>query len=256
MIKTNPMKIIIVSLSFLLVSVSLFAQKDSSGNLNGMFKKASSLFGKKSSANSSSSALYSGQIFSGLKEALSIGAQKSGDRLSATDGFFKDAAVKILLPEQVRTVESKMRMLGMGKLVDNAELSMNRAAEDASKAAAPIFLDAIKKMTVTDALNILRGSDTAATGYLRKTTSTDLTTAFRPVIETSLQKTDANKYWKDVFSTYNKFTSKPVDTDINSYVTGKALDGLFYYVAQEEIGIRKNPAARVTDVLKSVFGSK
>ena len=221
-----------------------------------MFKKASSLFGKKSSSGKSSSGLSSSEIVSGLKEALSLGAQKSGDKLSATDGFFKDAAVKILLPQQIRDVESKMRMLGFGKLVDNAELSMNRAAEDASKAAAPIFLDAIKKMTVTDALNILRGSDTAATGYLRKTTSPELTTAFRPVIETSLKKTDANKYWKDVFSTYNKFTSKPVNTDINSYVTGKALDGLFYYVAQEEIGIRKNPAERVTDVLKNVFGSK
>ena len=250
------MKKILTSVLFLLASVILFAQKDSSSNINGMFKKASSLFGKKSSSGKSSSNLSSSEIVSGLKEALSLGAQKSGDKLSATDGFFKDAAVKILLPQQIRDVENKMRMLGFGKLVDNAELSMNRAAEDASKAAAPIFLDAIKKMTVTDALNILRGSDTAATGYLRKTTSTDLTTAFRPVIETSLQKTDANKYWKDVFSTYNKFTSKPVDTDINSYVTGKALDGLFYYVAQEEIGIRKNPAERVTDVLKNVFGSK
>jgi len=250
------MKKILTSVLFLFASVILFAQKDSSSNINGMFKKASSLFGKKSSSGKSSSGLSSSEIVSGLKEALSLGAQKSGDKLSATDGFFKDAAVKILLPQQIRDVESKMRMLGFGKLVDNAELSMNRAAEDASKAAAPIFLDAIKKMTVTDALNILRGSDTAATGYLRKTTSHDLTTAFRPVIETSLQKTDANKYWKDVFSTYNKFTSKPVDTDINSYVTGKALDGLFYYVAQEEVSIRKNPAARVTDVLKNVFGSK
>jgi len=248
------MKKIITSLSFLFISLSLFAQKDSS--LNGMFKKAGSLFGKKSSSTGKSSGLSGSEIVSGLKEALSIGAQKSGDKLSATDGFFKDAAVKILLPEQVRTVESKMRMLGMGKMVDDAELSLNRAAEDASKAAAPIFLDAIKKMTVTDALNILRGSDTAATGYLRKTTSPELITAFRPVIEESLKKVDATKYWKDVFNTYNKFTSKPVDTDINSYVTTKALDGIFYYVAQEEVGIRKNPAARVTDILKTVFGSK
>ncbi|MEO8413565.1 MAG: DUF4197 domain-containing protein [Ginsengibacter sp.] len=250
------MKKIITSLCFVLFSVALFAQTDSSNTLNGMFKKAGSLFGKKSSSGASSSNLSSGQIVSGLKEALSIGAQKSGDKLSATDGFFKDAAVKILLPEQVRIVESKMRMLGMGKLVDNAELSLNRAAEDASKAAAPIFLDAIKKMTVTDALNILRGSDTAATGYLRKTTSPELMGAFRPIIEASLQKVDATKYWKDVFNTYNNFTSNPVDTDINSYVTGKALDGIFFYVAQEEIGIRKNPAQRVSDILKTVFGNK
>lgn len=250
------MKKIITSFSFVLACTALFAQNDSSGNLNGMFKKAGSLFGKKSSSNTSSSNLSSSEIVAGLKEALSIGAQKSGDKLSATDGFFKDAAVKILLPEQVRNVENKLRMLGLGKTVDNAELSLNRAAEDASKTAAPIFLSAIKKMTVTDALNILRGSDTAATGYLRKTTSPELTSAFRPIIEESLKKVDATKYWNDVFSTYNKFTSDPVDTDINSYVTTKALDGIFYYVAQEEIGIRKNPAARVTDILKTVFGTK
>jgi uncharacterized protein DUF4197 len=249
------MKKVITSFYFIIASVVLFAQKDSSGSLNGMFKKANSLFGKKNSSGNSSS-LSSGEIVSGLKEALSLGAKKSGDKLSATDGFYKDAAVKILLPKQVQNVESKMKMLGLGKLVDDAELRMNRAAEDASKTAAPIFLDAIKKMTITDALNILRGADTAATGYLRKTTSTSLTTAFRPIIEESLKKVDAAKYWKDVFSAYNKFTSNPVDTDMNSYVTAKALDGLFYYVAQEEVNIRKNPAARVTDILKSVFGNK
>jgi hypothetical protein len=219
-----------------------------------MFKKATSIFGKKSG--SGIPGLSNDDIVSGLKQALSLGAQKSGDKLSETDGFYKDAAVKILLPQQVQDVEKKMRMLGMGKMVDNAELSMNRAAEDASKAAAPIFLDAIEKMTVTDALEILRGTDTAATGYLRKTTTSELTTAFRPVIEASLKKVDATKYWKDVFSAYNRFSSKPVDTDINIYVTAKALDGLFYYVAKEEVDIRKNPAARGTDILKSVFGSK
>ncbi|MEO8108744.1 MAG: DUF4197 domain-containing protein [Ginsengibacter sp.] len=246
------MKQIITSVAFLFLAFSLSAQNDSSNKLGGMFKKANSLFSKKSS--SSGSNLSSSEIVSGLKEALSLGAQKSSDKLSATDGFFKDAAVKILLPEQVRTVESKMRMLGLGKMVDNAELSLNRAAEDASKTAAPIFLSAIKKMTVTDALNILRGSDTAATGYLRKTTSPELINAFMPIVQESLKKVDATKYWKDVFNTYNKFTSSPVDTDINTYVTNKALNGIFYYVAQEEVGIRKNPAQRVSDILKKVFG--
>lgn len=236
---------------FLFLSFSLSAQKDSSNKLGGLFKKASSMLSK----NSSSGNLSSDEIVSGLKEALSLGAQKSGDKLSATDGFFKDAAVKILLPKEVQDVEKKMRMLGLGKLVDNAELSMNRAAEDASKSAAPIFLSAIKQMTVTDALNILRGKDTAATGYLRKTTTPQLTDAFMPVIEASLKKTDAAKYWNDVFTAYNRFSSKKVDTDINSYVTGKALDGIFYYVAQEEINIRKNPAGRVTDILKKVFAN-
>ncbi|MEO6844554.1 MAG: DUF4197 domain-containing protein [Ginsengibacter sp.] len=244
------MKKIITLSALILFSFSLFAQNDSSSKLGGLFKKATSVLSK-----NSSSGLSSDQIVSGLKEALSLGAQKSGDKLSVTDGFFKDAAVKILLPKEVQDVEKKMRMFGMGKLVDNAELSMNRAAEDASKSAAPIFLSAIKQMTVTDALNILRGTDTAATGYLRKTTTPQLTSAFMPVIEVSLKKTDAAKYWNEVFTAYNRFSSKKVDTDINSYVTGKALDGLFYYVAQEEVNIRKNPADRVTDILKTVFAN-
>jgi hypothetical protein len=243
----------IMALSVLLfLCFSLSAQKDSSSKLGGLFKKAGSILSKNSS---SSGTLSTAEIVSGLKEALSLGAEKSSDKLSAKDGFFKDAAVKILLPKEVRDIESKMRILGMGKLVDNAVLSMNRAAEDASKAAAPIFLSAIKQMTVTDALNILRGTDTAATGYLRKTTSAELTNSFKPVIEESLKKVDATKYWKDVFTTYNRFSSKPVDTDINSYVTSKALDGIFHYVAEEEINIRKNPAGRVTDILKKVFGN-
>ncbi len=237
--------------TFLFFCFSLFAQNDSANKLGGLFKKANSMFSKNPS---STSGLSTGEIISGLKEALSSGAQKSGDKLSAADGFFKDAAVKILLPEEVQNVEKKMRMLGMGKLVDNAILSMNRGAEDASKAAAPIFLAAIKKMTVTDALNILRGSDTAATGYLRKSTTPELVDAFRPVIEESLKKVDATKYWNDVFTTYNKFSANPVDTDINSYVTTKALNGIFYYVAKEEVSIRKDPAARATDILKKVFG--
>ena len=246
------MKRSIVFSALLFFCFSLSAQRDSSNKLGGLFKKAGSILSKNSS---SSGGLSSAEIVSGLKEALSLGAEKSSNKLSAADGFFKDAAVKILLPKEVQQVESKMRMLGMGKLVDNAILSMNRAAEDASKAAAPIFLSAIKQMTVTDALNILRGTDTAATGYLRKTTSTELTNSFKPVIEESLKKVDATKYWKDVFTTYNRFSSKPVDTDINSYVTSKALDGIFHYVAEEEINIRKNPAGRVTDVLKKVFGN-
>jgi hypothetical protein len=244
------MKKLIPFFVLLLFSFSLSAQKDSSNKLGGLFKKASSMLSKNSSAGSG---LSTGEIVSGLKEALSLGAEKSTSKLSAPDGFFKDAAVKILLPKQVQDIEKKMRMLGMGKLVDNAELSMNRAAEDASKSAAPIFLSAIKQMTVPDALNILRGTDTAATSYLRKTTTPQLTTAFMPIIQESLKKTEAAKYWNDVFTAYNRFSSKPVDTDINSYVTGKALDGIFFYVAQEEVNIRKNPAGRVTDILKKVF---
>jgi hypothetical protein len=213
---------------------------------------------KQVSGNKAGSGLSSDDIVSGLKEALTLGAQKSADRLSAADGFFKDAAVKILLPPQAQNVEKTLRGMGMGKIVDDAILSMNRAAEDASKSAAPIFVSAVKNMTVQDGLGILRGADTAATGYLRKSTTPQLTSAFHPVIDSSLVKTGATKYWKTVFDTYNKLptTFKKVDPDLASFVTQKAIDGIFYYVAQEEMKIRKDPAAQVTDLLKKVFGAK
>jgi hypothetical protein len=243
------MKWSVLLITFLSIAAFSFAQSKSKGLL-GSVKDA---IGK---TKGGSSSLSNEEIIAGLKEALSQGATNSSGKLSAADGFFKDAAVKILMPEEVRKVEKKMRTLGMGKMVDNAILSMNRAAEDASKSAAPIFLSAIKGMSVSDALNILRGPDTAATGYLRKTTTNPLTDAFRPVVEASLVKVDATKYWKDVFSVYNKFSTEPVNTDINAYVTEKALYGIFFYVAEEEKKIRKDPAARATDVLKKVFGSK
>ena len=237
---------IVIQLLLFTISGNLFAQKEST---IGSFLKKAGIGSSKSGTS-----LSGDEIVSGLKEALSLGAQKSSDRLSLADGFLKDAAIKILMPPEASRVESKLRMLGMGKLVDDAMLSMNRAAEDASKSAAPIFLSAIKRMSVSDALGILRGKDTSATAYLRKSTSEQLTNAFLPVIEASLKKVDATKYWKDVFSAYNRVSLKPVNTDINSYVTERALAGMFYYVAQEEKNIRTNPSARATDLLKKVFG--
>lgn len=219
-----------------------------------------SLLDKAKSAASSLSGgkkgLSSDDIVAGLKDALNHGTQKSTDKLSAVDGFFKDAAVKILLPPDAAKVERTLRAAGFGAQVDNAILSINRAAEDASKSAAPIFLNAIKNMTVSDGLGILRGSDTAATGYLRTNTSVQLTAAFRPVIDSSLQKTGATKYWKEIFDTYNKLptTFRKVNSDLPSYATARALDGVFYYVAVEEKNIRQNPAAQVDDLLKKVFG--
>ena len=203
----------------------------------------------------SGSSLGTEEIAAGLKEALSVGATNSSGKLSAADGFFKDAAVKILMPEQVQKAEKKMRMLGMGKLVDNTILSMNRAAEDASKSAADIFIKAIRQMSISDAMGILRGTDTAATGYLRTVTNAELTAAFKPVIESSLAKVDATKYWKDFFGAYNKFSSEPVNTDLTAYVTERAMKGIFHYVAEEEKKIRKDPAARVSDILKKVFSN-
>lgn len=195
------------------------------------------------------------EIVNGLKEALTIGAGNASQKLSAADGFFKDAAIKVLMPEEAKKAEKRLRSLGMGKLVDDAILSMNRAAEDASKSAAPIFIDAIKQMSIQDAVGILRGGDFAATNYLKQKTTASLTQSFQPVIEASLKKVDATKYWNIVFSTYNKFSFDKVNPDLASYVTEKALEGIFYQVGLEEQKIRKDPMARTTDILKKVFGN-
>ncbi len=202
----------------------------------------------------STGGLSNDDIVSGLKEALRVGTDSSSKKLSKVDGFFADAAIKILMPEEAKKVEKTLRNIGMGKLVDRAILSMNRAAEDAAKGVGTIFWNSIKQMSIKDGLQILRGGDFAATDYLKKTTTTELTEKFRPVIATSLAKVDATKYWKDVFSTYNKFSNTPVNTDLIAYVTERALSGLFFNIGLEEQKIRKDPAARVTDILKKVFG--
>lgn len=239
----------------LFVGTSLFSlaqEKESAGS--GLLKKASSALGK---SKSGGAGLSNEEIIAGLKEALSVGAKNSSSKLSALDGFFANAAIKVLMPAEAKKVETTLRNAGMGQMVDDAILSMNRAAEEASKSAAPIFVDAIKQIGFQDALGILRGADTAATSYLKGKTTSALTTAFRPVIEEALQKTGATKHWKTVFETYNKLptTFKKINTDLSGYVTERALGGLFYQVAIEEQQIRKNPAARVNDVLKKVFGS-
>lgn len=196
------------------------------------------------------------QIAEGLKQALTIGTQNSTNRLSAVNGFFANAAVKILMPPEAQNVEKTLRTFGLGSLVDKTVLSLNRAAEDAAKSATPIFVTAIKQMTITDAIGILRGGNFAATNYFKQKTTTALTQAFSPVISNSLNKVDATKYWSDVFTAYNRFSTKPVNTDLTAYVTQKAIDGIFYEVGLEEQKIRKDPAARVTDLLKKVFSQQ
>ena len=217
----------------------------------GIFK---TIIDKAVSKTTGKDSLSNNDIINGLKEALNVGTQNSTGKLSVADGFLKDAAVKILLPAEVQKAEKTLRSFGMGNLADNTILSLNRAAEDASKKAAPIFLSAIKRMSIGDALSILKGGDTSATSYLKKTTGASLSAAFKPVIDSSLVKVDATKYWKDLFSAYNKFSAKKVETDLGTYVTQKAMDGIFYYVAQEEKSIRKNPAGYASDILKKVFG--
>lgn len=199
--------------------------------------------------------LSNADITAGLREALTVGANNSSNKLSATDGFFANAAIKILMPEEAKKVESTLRSVGMGNVVDKAILSMNRAAEQAAKGASNIFVGAIRQMSISDAVGILKGGDFAATNYFKGKTTTALTNSFRPVIDNALQNVNATKYWKDVTSLYNTFSSNPVNTDLAAYVTGKALEGIFLQLGLEEQKIRENPAARTSEILRKVFGS-
>ncbi len=196
------------------------------------------------------------EISDGLREALRVGAKNATGKVSAVDGFFGNALIKIPMPPEAVKVEKTLREVGLGNQVDDAILSMNRAAEDASGKALDIFVDAIKDMSIQDALSILQGSNDAATQYLKSKTSAALTKAFRPVIDEALEKVNATKYWNTVFKTYNSLptTFKKVNPDLPAYVTERALNGVFVYIADEEAKIRMNPAARVNDLLKKVFG--
>jgi hypothetical protein len=220
--------------------------------LKNILNKAKSVVSKDSGSNG----LTTTDVVNGLKEALTKGAESSSNKLSALNGFFGNAALKILMPPEAAKVENTLRKAGFGKQVDEAILSMNRAAEDAAKSAAPIFVNAIKGMSINDAWGILKGSDTAATSYLKGKTTASLTEAFRPVIEQSLGKVGATKYWNAMFSTYNKLplVSK-VNPDLSAYVTDKALSGIFMQLATEEQTIRKDPVAQTTALLKKVFGA-
>lgn len=250
--KSGLFKIGLYLLVFIGLAFGAFAQADTAKkNANQLLQKATSLLGTKSTA----LPLSQSEVTEALRQALEQGTRKSVESLSSVDGFFKNAAVKLMMPNEAKKVEQRLRSLGMGKLVDDAILSMNRAAEDASKLAAPIFMDAIRKMQVQDALSILRGGNQAATQYLRQTTGPALSKAFQPVVKQSLEKVQATKYWKDVFTAYNRFSTNPVNTDLEAYVTEKALDGIFLQIAQEEANIRANPAARLSAITQKVFGA-
>jgi len=195
------------------------------------------------------------EIVSGIKEALEIGTSRGADLLSAKDGFLGNMAVKILFPPEAQKVEKTLRGLGMGKLADNVILGVNRAAEDAAKEAKPIFLAAIKQMTITDATKILLGSQDAATNYFKSVTTAQLMEKFKPIITASLAKVGATRYWSEAAGQYNKVTFvKPVNADLSEYVTQKAIDGMFIQVAQEELKVRDNLGFRSSPLLQKVFG--
>lgn len=193
-------------------------------------------------------------ISSGLKEALNKGVSEQVSKLTALDGFYKNDLVKISMPEELQKVDATLRKLGMGSLVDDGIKSLNRAAEDAVKGATPIFVTAIKEITISDAKNILLGKENAATTYLQNNTNKDLYARFSPIVQESIGKVGADALWSSIIKKYNTipFISK-VNPDITDYVTNKALDGVFKMIAVEEKNIREKLTSRNSDLLKSVF---
>lgn len=203
------------------------------------------------------SGLSESEIVDGLKEALITASQNSSSMLNQLDGFNKNMKIRIPFPPECRIVADKLRSMGLGSKVDDFETTLNRAAEQAAREAAPIFVNAIKGMSIVDAKNILMGADTSATAYLRSNTMSSLFGAFNPTVANALNQTFATSKWKDITSIYNRipFVNK-VDTDLPRYATNKALQGLFVVVAEQEQKIRKDPAAQVTELLRKVFGNK
>jgi hypothetical protein len=198
--------------------------------------------------------LSSREVAEGLKQALSQGISKGAEQASEEGGFYQNPRLRIPFPEEARRVEEKLRQIGLGKEVDRFVLTLNRGAEEAAKEAKPIFLDAIRSMSIQDAWDILRGGENAATQYLRRTTGEQLRAKFKPVMSQALDQVNATRYYSDIVTTYNRIPGvKRVDPDLEEYATTKAIDGLFLLVAEEERNIRENPVARTTELMKRVF---
>jgi hypothetical protein len=196
-------------------------------------------------------------IVLGLKEALETGAGNAVAQTGRVDGYFKNLAIKILMPRQLRTVERGLRAVGYGTQVDEFVLSMNRAAEKAAPEAKSVFIGAIKEMTFDDARRILTGGDTAATQYFREKTSPKLSAAFRPIVEKSMNEAGVTRQYKELIGQYQNIPfARNQSLDIDDYVVTSALNGLFYVIGEEEKKIRKNPVARVSSVLREVFGRR
>lgn len=199
------------------------------------------------------------EVISGLKEALNVGIKNSVNLTSVTDGFLGNATIRLPFPEDALKVKQKALDWGLSGQVDKFETTLNRAAEEATKEALPIFMDAITSMSISDGFSILNGGDGAATKYLKGQTTAKLVTAFSPKVEAAIAKVKLTEYWNPIITKYNSAMTltggEKLNPDLNKYVTEKAIAGLFHMVEQEENKIRKDPMARVSDILQKVFGS-
>lgn len=246
------MKSSIVLLLASFIVLQSCAQQPQKGGLGGFLEKAGQVIN-----NTSGGSLTNDEIIRGLKEALTVGISNGSSQASALDGYFKNNLIKLAFPPDVQRVEARLRQLGLGNEVDKFVLSLNRAAEDAAKKSKPIFVKAITSMSIQDGLSILKGDSTAATKYLQRTTNQELYNQFLPVVDSTLQLNNTTKYYADLVNTYNKIPLvQKVNPDLKQYATQKAIDGLFVLIAQEERKIRKDPVARVSEILKKVFGQK
>lgn len=230
----------------LLLAAPLMANAQLDGLLNKAKEKVSSATGASVGNNA--------DISAGLKEALNKGIEKQVSKLTAVDGFYKNEAVKILMPQELQKVDKGLRAVGLGSLADEGIKSLNRAAEDAVKEATPVFVQAVKKMTITDAKNILMGENNAATVYLENATTKPLYDKFLRVVKQSMGKVGADKVWNNLITKYNNLPlTSNVNPDVNDYVTQKALEGVFKMIAVEELNIRTDISARTSPLLKKVF---
>jgi hypothetical protein len=235
---------------FTLFSLSSTAQLKGLMNKDSLSKKAGAL--KKGG---SKTKLSHEEVVKGLKEALAIGAGNASGLASKLDGFYQNPRIFIPWPEEAAEMKAKLIKMGFTKKINEFEMSLNRAAEEAAKQAVPVFTTAVAEMSVQDGFAILNGADTAATNYLRKTTYSPLYDKFLPVTKEAIQKVDVTKYWSPLVKAYNAMPGvKKQNPDLDQYVTNKAINGLMVLISDEEIKIRKDPAARVTDLLKKVFG--
>lgn len=237
--------------AFLIAALTLCLCASASAQLDQILKEADQALEHRDT-----SSLSDTKIISGLKQALQFSTSRAVAATGRPDGFLKNEAIKIALPPKLETVGRGMRMLGMGSKVDELEVGMNRAAEQATPQAKAIFIASLKKMTFDDARHILTGNDTAATDYFKRTSSADLTTAFAPIVHQSMEKVGVVAQYDRFVESSGAGTFLSNEFDLDKYVVGKTLDGLFYMLGQEEKKIRKDPAAQTTALLKEVFGKK
>jgi hypothetical protein len=229
-------------------STAQSVQNIANGILNGNSGSNTSGTGK--------SPLSNEEVVRGLKDALTVGTNNSTGLASKLDGYYKNPKLFIPFPKEAKDVKTKVDALGMKSQTDKFVMTLNRAAEEAAKSAAPIFISAVKGMTITDGFAILKGGDNAATTYLKNKTTDQLKQQFTPIVKAALDKVQITKYWNPIIKKYNKIPMvKKQNPDLTAYVTDRAIAGLFVLLAEEELKIRKDPAARVTDILQKVFGS-